>query len=136
MNIINVKTETSRPGLLGYAAVVLTGIALATLPATAIFAGAPEEDEIANYEVEKQVSAHTAKRLARSYLSKLGFSSRIGPGAARIRSITRDAGTWIVSARVSGTHVSNDLRILYVDARTGVVSDVPLDMSPAQVAAE
>jgi hypothetical protein len=136
MNIINRKTKSSESGLLRRTAVVLAGAALVTLPASVIFAGTPEEDDISKYEVEKQVSAYEAKRLARSYLSKLGFSGRIGPGAARIRSITRDASTWIVSARVSGTYVSNDQRILYIDARTGVVSDVRPDTSPVQVAAE
>ena len=136
MNIINRKTKSSESGLLRRSAIILVGAALVTLPVSAVFAGTPEEDDIAKYEVEKQVSAHQAKRLARAHLSRLGFSNRIGPGAVRIRSITRDAGTWIVSVRVTGTYVLNDQRILYVDARSGVVTDVPPDTSPAQVAAE
>ena len=137
MNIINCKAKTSEPGLLRRAVVVLAGIALVTLPATTIFAHTPEEDDIAKYEVEEQVSANAARRLARVHLCSLGFCSRFGPGGAKIRSITRDAGTWIIYAQVSnGPAVMNQQRILYVDARTGLVSNVPPDSSPAQVAAE
>lgn len=137
MNIINCKAKTSEPGLLRRAIVVLAGVALVTLPATTIFAHTPEEDDIAKYEVEEQVSANAARRLARVHLCSLGFCSRFGPGGAKIRSITRDAGTWIIYAQVSnGPAVMNQQRILYVDARTGLVSNVPPDSSPAQVAAE
>jgi hypothetical protein len=137
MNIINCKAKTSEPGLLRRAVVVLAGVALVTLPATTIFAHTPEEEDIAKYEVEEQVSANAARRLARVHLCSLGFCSRFGPGGAKIRSITRDAGTWIIYARVSnGPAVMNQQRILYVDARTGLVSNVPPDSSPAQVAAE
>lgn len=134
MNVINRKTKSSESGLLRRTAVVLASAALIALPVSVVFAGTPAEDDISKYEVERQISAYEAKRLARSYLSKLGFSNQIGPGAARIRSITRDAGGWIVSARVTGTYIFNDQRILYIDAQTGVVSDVP--PSTAQVAAE
>ena len=137
MNIINCKAKTSEPGLLRRAVVVLAGVALVTLPATTIFAHTPEEDDIAKYEVEEQVSANAARRLARVHLCSLGFCSRFGAGGAKIRSITRDAGTWIIYAQVSnGPAVMNQQRILYVDARTGLVSNVPPDSSPAQVAAE
>ncbi len=136
MNIINRKTKSSEPGLLRRSAVILVGAALVTLPPSAVFAHTPAQDDIAKHEVEKQVSAHEAKRLARSYLRTLGFSNRIGPGAVKIRNITRDAGTWIVSARVSGTYVLNDKRILYVDAQTGAVSDVPPVSSRTQIAAK
>ena len=137
MNIINCKAKTSEPGLLRRAVVVLAGVALVTLPATTIFAHTPEEDDIAKYEVEEQVSANAARRLARVHLCSLGFCSRFGPGGAKIRSITRDVGTWIIYAQISnGPAVMNQQRILYVDARTGLVSNVPPDSSPAQVAAE
>jgi len=137
MNIFNSKTKMSESGLLRCSAVVLAGVALVTLPATAIFAHTPEEDDIAKYEVEEQVSANTAKRLARVHLCSLGFCSRFGAGGARIRSITRDAGTWIVFARVSnGPSVMNEEHIFYVDAQTGLVSNVPPDTSPTQIAAE
>ena len=137
MNIINRKTKMSELGLLRRSAVVLAGVALITLPATTIFAHTPDEEDIAKYEVEEQVSANAAKRLARVHLCSMGFCSRFGPGGAKIRSITRDAGTWIVYTRISnGPTVMNKQRILYIDAQTGVVSDVPPVTSPAQVAAE
>jgi hypothetical protein len=137
MNIINRKTKMREPWLLRRSAVVLAGVALITLPATTIFAHTPDDEDIAIYEVEEQVSANSAKRLARAHLCSVGFCSRFGPGGAKIRSITRDAGTWIVYTRISnGPTVMNKQRILYIDAQTGVVSDVPPDTSPAQVAAE
>ena len=137
MNIINRKTKMSELGLLRRSAVVLAGVALITLPATTIFAHTPDEEDIAKYEVEEQVSANAAKRLARAHLCSMGFCNRFGPGGAKIRSITLDAGTWIVYTRVSnGPTVMNEQRILYIDAQTGVVSDVPPATSPAQVAAE
>ncbi len=137
MNIINRKTKMREPWLLRRSAVVLAGVALITLPATTIFAHTPDDEDIAIYEVEEQVSANSAKRLARAHLCSMGFCSRFGPGGAKIGSITRDAGTWIVYTRVSnGPTVMNKQRILYIDAQTGVVSDVPPVTSPAQVAAE
>lgn len=137
MNIINCKAKTSESGLLRRTVVVLAGVALVTLPATTIFAHTPEEDDIAKFEVEEQVSANAARRLARVHLCSLGFCSRFGPGGAKIRSITRDAGTWIIYANVSnGPAIMNQQRILYVDAKTGLVSNVPPDTSPAQIAAE
>ncbi len=137
MNIINCKTRMSESGLLRRSAVVLAGVALVALPVTATYAHTPEEAGIAKYEAEEQVSANAARRLARVYLCSLGFCSRFGPGGAKIRSITRDAGTWIVYAQVSnGPAAMNQQRILYVDAQTGLVSNVPPDTSPAQVAAE
>ncbi len=87
--------------------------------------------------MEEQVSPNAAKRQARAHLCSTCFCSRYCHGGAKIRSITRDAGTWIVYTRVSnGPTVMNEKRILYIDAQTGVVSDVPPDTSPAQVAAE
>ncbi len=137
MNIINRNTKMREPWLLRRSAVVLAGVALIMLPATAIFAHTPDEEDIGKYAVEEQVSANAAKRLARVHLCSMGFCSRFGPGGAKIRSITRDAGTWIVYTRISnGPTVMNKQRILYIDAQTGVVSDVPPVTSPAQVAAE
>jgi len=137
MNIDNRESKISEPGLLHRSAVVLAGVVLVMLPAAAIFAHTPQEDDIAKFEVEEQVSANAARRLARVHLCSLGFCSRFGPGGAKIRSITRDAGTWIIYANVSnGSAIMNQQRILYVDAKTGLVSNVPPDTSPAQIAAE
>lgn len=136
MNAINRNSNQS--SLLRRTAVILAGAAIFTLP-VAVLAHKPIADDSESYEVERQVSASEAKRMARSYLSEKGFSTHIGPGpgAARIKSVTLDSGTWIVSARVSlGGRVLSHNVALYVDAQTGGVSDVPPTTSPAQVAAE
>jgi hypothetical protein len=136
MNTINRNTKSSNFGLLRHTAVILTGAALFTLPA-AVLAHTVAADDSASYEVEKLVSASEAKRMARLYLSKQGFSTHIGPGAARIKSVTLNAGTWIVAARVSvGGRVLSRNFALYIDAQTGIVSHIPPTIRPTQVAAE
>jgi hypothetical protein len=83
------------------------------------------------------VSAHEAKRLARIYLCDAGYCSRSGPGAARISSTTRDAGTWVLAVRLSdGGAVFRQRHVLYIDAVTGVVSDTPPAGTPVRVAGE
>ena len=137
MNTNTLYSRSSYARRLRSVAITLVGTALISLPTSVVLADATAEGDLANYEVEKQVSASEAKRMARSHLKAQGFSGRIGPGAARIQSITRDAGTWIISAKVSnGGSVLTEQRILYVDAQTGVVSDVAPSESPSQVAAE
>jgi len=137
MNTTITYTKSSYNKLLRSAVIALISTALISLPTSVVLADTTADDDIAKYEVEKQVSASEAKRMARSHLKAQGFSGRIGPGAARIQSVTRDAGTWIISAKVSnGGSVLADQRILYVDAQTGVVSDVAPTNSPSQVAAE
>lgn len=137
MNTTITYTKSSYNKLLRGAAIALVSTALISLPTSVVLADTSADDDLAKYEVEKQVSASEAKRMARSHLKSQGFSGRIGPGAARIQSITRDAGTWIVSAKVSnGGSVLTEQRILYIDAQTGVVSDVAPTKSPSQVAAE
>lgn len=139
MNTNSLYSKSSCSRRLRGVAITLVSTALISLPTSAVLADTAGNDDIAKYEVEKQVSANEAKRLARSHLNEQGFSTRVGPGpgAARLKSITRDAGTWIVTARVSnGGTVLNKQRILYIDAQTGVVSDVAPSSSPSQVAAE
>lgn len=138
MNTINRNSKSSNFGLLRHTAVILTGAALFTLPA-AVLAHPAAADDSASQEVEMQLSANEAKRKARSYLNEQGFSTHIGPGpgAARIKSVTLDAGTWIVATRVSiGGKVLSQKFALYIDAQTGVVSHVPPTKRPVQVAAE
>lgn len=138
MNTINRYTNSSRSDLLRHTAIILASAALITLPA-ATLADTPVAVDNADYAIEKQVSASEAKRLARSHLNALGFSTHVGPGpgAARIRSVTRDAGTWIIYVRVTnGGAVFSKQHVLYVNAQTGVVSEVPPRSSPAQVVAE
>ncbi len=137
MNTNTLYSKSSYARRLRSVALTLVGTALISLPTSVVLADTTEADDLAKYEVEKQVSASEAKRMARSHLKAQGFSGRIGPGAARIQSITRDAGTWIVTARVSnGGAVQNRQRVLYIDAQTGVVSDAAPTKSPSQVAAE
>jgi hypothetical protein len=137
MNTISRNTKTGKSALLRQLAIALVGCALITLPVSAVLAHTPADDENEQNAPGKQVSAHDAKRLARSYLCSVGFCSRFGPGAAKVRSITRDTGTWIIDARVSNSSaVMNKQVILYVDAQSGVVSDVAPASSPTQVAAE
>lgn len=76
--------------------------------------------------------------MMRSHLKAQGFNSRIGgPGGSRIRNVTRNGGTWVINVRVThGGIVLSKQHVLYVNARTGGVSDNPPKSSPAQVAAE
>ena len=137
MNTINRNTKTGKSALLRHLAIAMVGSFLVALPASAVLAHTPADEEIAQNSSEKQVSAYEAKRLARVHLCSVGFCSRFGPGGAKVRSITRDAGTWIIDARVSNSSaVMNKQFILYVDAQSGVVSDVAPESSPTQVAAE
>ena len=137
MNTNTVYSKSSYARRLRSVAMTLVGTALISLSTSVVLADTTEANDLAKYEVEKQVSASEAKRMARSHLKAQGFSGRIGPGAARIQSITRDAGTWIISAKVSnGGSVLSEQRILYIDAQSGVVSDVAPTKSPSQVAAE
>ena len=136
MNTINRNIKSGNSSLLRHTAVILAGAALFTLPA-AVLADTAAANDSASYEVEKQVSASEAKRLARLHLSAQGFSNRLGPGGAKVQSITRDAGTWIINARFSyDAIVMNEHYTFYIDAQTGVVSDVLPKTSPAQVASE
>lgn len=139
MNTNTLYSKSSYAGRLHSVATALVCTALISLSTPVVLADNAAEDDAANYKAEKQISASEAKRLARSHLSKQGYSTSVGPGpgAARLKSITRDAGTWIVTARVSNSgSVLNQLRILYVDTQTGVVSDVAPAKSRSQVAAE
>ncbi len=137
MNTTNSNTKSGKSALLRPLAIALVGSFLVALPASAVLAHTPADEEIAQTSPDEQVSAYKAKRLVRSYLCSVGFCSRFGPGAAKVRSITRDSGTWIIDARVSNSSaVMNKQVILYVDAQSGVVSDVAPASSPTQVAAE
>jgi hypothetical protein len=93
------------------------------------------DDESA--DAAQTVSANEAKRLARIYLCDAGYCNRFGPGAARISSTTRNAGTWVLAVRLSdGGAVFRQRDLLYIDAVTGVVSEAPPPGSPIRVAVE
>lgn len=127
MKITN-RTTTVRAGLAVLAIVALPGAGLAHTPGLIV-------DDV--YDTGEQISAYAAKRLARTHLCTVGFCSRFGPGSARVRSITRDAGWWVLDVRVSnGGAAMSAKHTLYVDARTGAVSEERPDREPTPVAAE
>ena len=79
-------------------------------------------DEFVNYE---QVSASQAKRIARTYLTKQGYSRHIGPGGARINSVTRREHLWLVEVFLrTSSATGGDTRILYIDSATGRLSEL------------
>jgi len=85
----------------------------------------------------EQVSAYGAKRLARRFLTNRGFTNGMGPGAARIKSITRDGDTWVLRVAFSlDSHIMNQKALLYVDAGTVRISEVAPARKPRQVAAQ
>ena len=136
MNIVTkgiwTATQTKSPQSIAILASLLAFIA----PASTAFAHTPDQTEIVS-EAVPSLSAHEARRLARAHLCDAGFCSSFGPGAAKLSGITRDAGTWILNVRLSdGGATFTQRHVLYIDAGTGVVSEVPPAASPMQVASE
>ena len=87
--------------------------------------------------VDQQISANEARRVAYRYLSDQGYGRRIGPGSARVRDITRDGDTWILTVAFSnGTNVQSGRTMLYIDARTALVSELPPTKRSDTVAAQ
>lgn len=114
----------------------IAGLFFLLMSVSPSFAHTPENAE-AIPEAEAQLSAYEAKRLARAYLCHAGYCSRVGPGAAKLRSITRDAGTWILNVRLSDAGaIFSRQHVIYIDANTGVVSEVPRAEIPTNVAAQ
>lgn len=90
-----------------------------------------------NVTVTEQVSAHGAKRLGRQFLVKRGFATGIGPGKAAIKSVTREGDTWVLQIAISdGGWVSNRKAVLYINAKSAMVSEVAPAPQPEQVAAQ
>jgi len=138
MNFTPFNYDASASRLVAGTAKALAAMAILALPAVSQAddkAGAQDVTAYENIIVTEQVSAHRAKRIARTYLQDRGFRNGMGPGAARIRSITREGDTWVVLVRLnnSNRHVMNEKYYLYVDADTAVVSETP-PASPARVA--
>lgn len=107
------------------------------LPAAPAAAGDDSAVAIDDSVIEKQISANEARRAAYKYLAAQGYSRKIGPGSARVRSITRDGDTWIIQISMSnGTSVQADKSMLYIDAKTALVSEVAPEGLPSRVAAE
>lgn len=117
--------------------VALVFAAAIGLSATSSHAADSNEQAYDNVTVVAPISANSAKRLARSFLAERGFVSGIGPGAARIRSISRDGGTWVLQVAYSlDTTTMNKRATLYVDADSASVSEVAPVKEPVQVAAQ
>ena len=111
--------------------------AVISLSATSSYAADESEEAYDNVTVVAPLSANSAKRLARGFLSERGFVSGIGPGAARIKSISRDGDTWILQVRYSlDTLTMSKRATLYIDAKAATVSEVAPARKPVQVAAQ
>ena len=83
---------------------------------------------------EATISANDAKRLARRYLGELGYSMRIGPGGARILSVSLDEGRWAVRVALSnGGSVQTHALTFYVRSDSGAIEEP--DDTPPQFAA-
>jgi len=129
------NTSKMNGSRLNQAFAILTSIAFGLLLTTASFAHNPVEDGFNGYDLNQQISANKAKRLARSYLCSVGFCSSFGPGSAKVRSVTRDSATWVIYVQLSnGPTAMNQKHVLYVDAQTGVVSETRKEQTPEQVA--
>jgi len=90
-----------------------------------------------NITASEQVSAYGAKRLARRFLSNRGFVYGVGPGAARIKSITRDGDTWVLHVVFSqDSRIMHESALLYIDAGTARVSEVAPLQAPRHAAAQ
>lgn len=127
----NVTTVTKSPHILTLVLAVAIG-----LSATTSYASESEE-AYDNITVTQQVSAYGAKRLARRFLTDRGFTNGMGPGAARIKSITRDGDTWILRVAFSvNNHIMTESALLYIDAGTSQVSEIAPARKPQQVAAQ
>ncbi len=118
-----VTTVTKNRLVLGLALAAATGLA-----STTSYAADPAES-YDNITVTAQVSAHGAKRLGRQFLQEQGFTYGIGPGAAQIRSITRDGDTWVLQVRYSlGGLTMNQSALMYVNVSAGLVREVAPDL--------
>ncbi len=126
----NITTVTRNPRTLTVLLAAAIGLSAASSHASEI-----TEDAYANITVTEQLSAYGAKRLARQFLFERGFSIGVGPGNARIKSITRDSDTWIVQVTFSNdSHIMNKRALLYIDANSAMVSEVAPERKPRQVA--
>jgi hypothetical protein len=128
----NVTTVTKDPRI-----VALVLAAAICLSATTSHAADSNEQAYDNVTIVAPISANSAKRLVRGFLAERGFVSGIGPGAARIRSISRDGSSWVVQIAysLSGATMTNRAT-LYVNADSASVSEVAPEKEPVQVAAQ
>ncbi len=116
------------------ASVLAAALLVAAAPAVASDAVAVD-DALDDTVIEKQITANDARRAAYGYLREQGYTRKIGPGGARVRAITRDGDTWLVKVSMSnGTSVQSVRSMLYIDAKTALVSEVPPEEQPSRVA--
>ena len=128
----NVTTVTKNPRI-----VALVFAAAIGLSATSSHAADSNERAYDNVTVVAPISANSAKRLVRGFLGERNFVYGIGPGAARIKSISRDGSTWVVQIAYSlDTLTMNKRATLYVNADSASVSEVAPVKEPVQVAAQ
>ena len=118
---------------------VLAVLTAATIGLSSVstFAADSGETGYDNITVLERVSAHGARRLARQFLVERGFATGVGPGKAAIKSVTREGDTWILRIRMSDSGwVMNRSAVLYIDAKSAIVSEIPPERMPQQVAAQ
>jgi hypothetical protein len=127
----NVSTVTKITGLT--AVLMASAIGLSSVSANAADIADAAYD---NITVTEQVSAHSAKRLARQFLVERGFATGTGPGKAAIRSVTREGDTWVLQLAISdGGWVMSKRAVLYINADSAVVSEVAPAREPEQLGA-
>ena len=128
----NVTTVTKDPRI-----VALVLAAAFGLSATSSHAADSSEQTYDNVTVVAPISASSAKRLARDFMSERGFVRGMGPGAARIKGISRDGSTWVVQVAYSlDTTTMSKRATLYIDADSASVSEVAPVKEPVQVAGQ
>ena len=87
--------------------------------------------------IRQQISANEARRAAYRYMSELGYARNSSLGSARVRSVTREGDTWILTvAYTSGGRTLSRKAVLFVDANTALVSELPPGDIEGRVAAE
>ena len=107
-----------------------------TLSATSSYAADSSQEVYDNVTVTAPISANGAKRIARRFLNERGFAYGIGPGAARVKSISRDGDTWVLKVAYSnGGVVMNNYATLYVEANSTTISETAPTKKQVQVAA-
>lgn len=128
----NVTRVTKSPRVLA----VLMAAAFG-LSSVSTYAADTDDSAYDNITVTEQVSAHSAKRLAREFLVERGFATGTGPGKAAIKSVARDGDTWVLQVAISdGGWVMNKRAVLYINADSAMLSEVAPIQKPEQVAAQ
>lgn len=81
------------------------------------------------------LSASEARRRAYDYMTDLGYT-KSGVGAARVQDMTLEGQTWIAKVAYStGGRTLTSKAVLYIDAHSALVSEVPPKSADVSVAA-